>query len=110
MSQEAYINKVLERFNMKDYSPSVALIIKSDRFKFRKCQQNDFEREHMKNISYALIVESLMYAQVCTTTDIAYLVDKWKAAKKVMRYLHGTNNFMVMYKQNDNLEVIGYPI
>ena len=32
LSQETYINKVLERLNMKNCSPSVALILKGDRF------------------------------------------------------------------------------
>ena len=53
----------------------------------------------MKNIPYALVVEILMYAQVYTRPDIAYVVgvlgryknnpgiDHWKTAKKVMRYL-----------------------
>ena len=31
LSQETYINKVLERFRMKDCSPSVALIMKGDK-------------------------------------------------------------------------------
>ena len=32
LSQETYINKVLEIFNMKNCSPSVAPILKGDRF------------------------------------------------------------------------------
>ena len=32
LSQGAYINKVLDRFRMKDCSPTVALIVKGDRF------------------------------------------------------------------------------
>ena len=31
LSQETYINKVLERFQMKDCSPSIAPIVKGDR-------------------------------------------------------------------------------
>ena len=45
LSQEAYINKVLERFRMKDYSPSVASIVKGDKFNLNQCPKNDFERE-----------------------------------------------------------------
>ena len=74
MSQEAYINKVLERLNMKDCSPSIAPIVKGDRLEFSQCLKNDLEREHMKNISYASIVGNLMYAQVCTRPDIAFVV------------------------------------
>jgi hypothetical protein len=74
----------------------------------------------MKNIPYASAVGSLMYAQVCTRPDIAFVVgmlgqyqsnpglDHWRAAKKVMRYLQGTKDYMLMYKRIDNLEVIGY--
>jgi len=32
LSHETYINKILERFQMKDCSPSVAPIVKGDRF------------------------------------------------------------------------------
>ena len=120
LSQETYINKVLERFRMKDCSPSVAPIVKGDRFNLNQCPKNDFEREQMKNIPYASVVGSLMYAQVCTRPDIAFAVgilgryqsnpgmDHWKAAKKVLRYLKGTKDYMLMYRQTDNLDVIGY--
>ena len=120
LSQETYINKVLERFNMKNCSLSVAPILKGDRFDLNQCPKNDFEREHIKNIPYALAVGSLMYAHVCTRPDIAFAVgvlgryqsnsslDHWRAAKKVMRYLQGTKDYMLMYRRTDSLEVIGY--
>ena len=120
LSQETYINKVLERFNMKNCSPSVAPILKGDRFDLNQCPKNDFEREHMKNIPYTSAVGSLMYAQVCTRPDIAFAVgvlgryqsnpgiDPWRAVKKVMRYLQGTKDYMLMYRRTYSLEVIGY--
>ncbi|CAM8934315.1 unnamed protein product [Rhodiola kirilowii] len=120
LSQEAYINKVLERFGMKNCSPSVAPIVKGDRFSLDQCPRNDIEREQMKNIPYASAVGSIMYAQVCTRPVIAYAVgvlgryqsnpgiDHWKAAKKVLRYLQGTKDYMLMYRRTDNLEVVGY--
>ncbi|XP_073017954.1 secreted RxLR effector protein 161-like [Primulina eburnea] len=82
--------------------------------------KNDLEREQMKNISYASAVGSLMYAQVCTRPDIAFVVgmlgryqsnpvlDHWKAAKKVMRYLQRTKDYMLMFRRTENLEVIDY--
>ena len=72
LSQETYINRVLERFRMKDCSPSVAPIVKGDRFNLNKCPKNDFEKEQMKNIPYASVVGSIMYVQVCTRSDIAF--------------------------------------
>ena len=62
LSQETYINKVLERFQIKDCSPSVAPIVKGDKFNLNQCSKNDFEREQMKNIPYASSVRSTMHA------------------------------------------------
>ena len=114
-SQETYINRVLERFRTKDYLPSVAPIVKGDRFNLNKCPRNDFENEKMKNISYASVVGSIMYVQVCSKPNIAFSVsmlgryqsnpgmDHWRAAKKVLRYLQGTKEYMLMYTRMDNL-------
>ena len=35
-------------------------------------------------------------------------MDHWKAAKKVMRYLQGTKDYMLMYRRANYLEVTGY--
>ena len=35
-------------------------------------------------------------------------VDHWKAAKRVMRYLKRTKDFMLTYRRSDNLEIFGY--
>lgn len=63
-------------------------------------QNSKNEKERMKNISYASIVESLTYAQVSTIPNIAFTmrmlrryqrnpkIYHWKATKKVMRCLH----------------------
>ncbi|XP_068658062.1 secreted RxLR effector protein 161-like [Aristolochia californica] len=120
LSQEICINTVLERFQMKSCSPSVAPIVKGDRFNLNQCPKNDLEREQRKDIPYASTVESLMYIQVYTRPDIAFAVgmlgryqsnpglDHWRVAKKVMRYLQGTKDYVLMYRRTDNLEVIGY--
>ncbi|KAL4355016.1 hypothetical protein GQ457_06G004800 [Hibiscus cannabinus] len=39
-------------------------------------EENEFEREQKKNIPYASVVGNLMYAQVCTRLDIAFVVGK----------------------------------
>ena len=75
------------------------------------------EREQMKKIPYASAVGSLMYAQTCTRPDISFAVrmlgryqsdpgfEHWKVAKKVMRYLQGTKDYMLTYKKSEQLEV-----
>ncbi|XP_068475210.1 secreted RxLR effector protein 161-like [Phaseolus vulgaris] len=56
----------------------------------------------MERIPYAPIVGSLMRYQGNPG------LDNWKAAKKVLRYLQGTKNYMLTYRRSNHLEVIGY--
>ncbi|XP_034674312.1 secreted RxLR effector protein 161-like [Vitis riparia] len=105
---------------MKDCSPSIAPIVKGNRFNLDQCPKNDLEWEQIKNIPYVSTVGSLMYAQVCTRPVITFVVgmlgryqsnpgiNHWKVAKKVMRYRQGTKDYMLMYRRTDNLEVISY--
>ncbi|KAG9451218.1 hypothetical protein H6P81_011183 [Aristolochia fimbriata] len=91
-----------------------------DTISMNQCAKNNLEKEQMKNIPYASVVGSLMYAQVCTRPGIAFIVgmlgryqsnpglDHWRAAKKVLRYLQGTKNYMLTYRRSDSLEVVGY--
>jgi hypothetical protein len=74
----------------------------------------------MMLIPYALAVGSIMYAQVCTCPDVAFVTEllgrfqsnprikHWKATKKTLCYLQGTKHYMLTYKKTDNHEVIGY--
>ena len=74
----------------------------------------------MEIIPYASAVGSLMYAHTCTRPDISFAIgmlgryqinpglDHWKDAKKVMRYLQGTKDYMLTFKRFDNQEVIRY--
>jgi hypothetical protein len=106
---------------MENCSLSPVPIQKGDRFSSNQPPQNNLEKEQMINIPYASAVGSIMYAQVCTRLDITFVVgmlsryqsntgiDHWKAAKKVSRYLQGTKNDMLMYRQTHKLEILGYP-
>jgi hypothetical protein len=63
--------------------------------------RNQLEIDQMKSIPYASAVGSIMYAQVCTRSDLVFItgmlgryqsnpgIDHWKAVKKVLRYLQG---------------------
>ena len=48
--------------------------MKRDRFNLNQCPNNDFEKEQMKNIPYALVVDNIMYVQVCTRPNITFVV------------------------------------
>ena len=120
MSQESYIHKVLDRFDMKDSKSGDTPIAKGDKFSVNQCPINDLARIQMQKIPYASAVGSLMYAQICTRPNIAFVVgvlgrylsnpgmQHWKAAKRVTRYLKRTKGYMLTYQKFDNLEIIGY--
>ena len=120
LSQKSYIEKILKRFGMYDCKPGDTPMAKGDKFSLNKCPKNNFEIQEIQQIPYASAIGSLMYAQVCTRSDIAYIVgmlgrylsnpgkDHWIAAKSVMRYLQRTKDYMLTYRKLDQLEIIGY--
>ena len=97
LSQKAYIEKVLKRSNMENCSSIVTPIVKGEKISLNQCPQTTLEQEGMKRIPYASAIGSLMYVQVSTRPDIAFVVgmqgrhqkdssmEHWKALKKVMR-------------------------
>jgi hypothetical protein len=74
----------------------------------------------MKSVPYVSAVGSLMYAQVCTRPDLAFVIgmlgryqknpgtSHWNEIKKGLRYIQGTNGLMLTYERSDNLEIVGY--
>ena len=60
------------------------------------------ERDHMSKVPYTSAIGSLMYAMVCTMSDIAHAVgvvsrfmsrprkQRWEAVKWILRYLKGS--------------------
>lgn len=67
----------------------------------------------MSGVPYFSLVGSLIYAIMCTHTDICYatsLINRypsnfgrkyWKAAQKILRYLKDTNSCCLCYQEND---------
>ena len=113
LSQKSYIEKILKRFGMHDYKPGDTPVAKGDKFSLSQGPKNNFEIQEMQQIPYASAIGSLMYALVCTRPDIAYIIgmlgkylsnlgkDHWIAAKRVMRYLQRTKDYMLTYRKSD---------
>ncbi|CAM8880102.1 unnamed protein product [Rhodiola kirilowii] len=74
LSQERYIERVLERFNMK--GAKAVSSPQGNHFKLSKssCPTTKEEIDKMSDIPYSSAVGSLMYAMVCTRPDIAHSV------------------------------------
>ena len=64
LSQKAYIDKMLDRCDVMNCS-------KRDKFSLLQYPMNNLQKEQMKDIPYASVVKSLVYAQVCTYLDIS---------------------------------------
>ena len=66
LSQEAYINKILERFQMH-YSKPVNELKQINALK-------QIKKERMSNVPYTSAIWSLMYAMLCTRPDIYFAI------------------------------------
>ena len=109
LSQEKYVTKVLQRFNMCD-AKSVGSPLPMDcKLNSGQCPKSEKDKAEMRRVSYASAVGSLMYAMVCTRPDIAFAVgtvsrymgnpgrEHWEAVKWILRYLKGTSNVCLRY-------------
>ena len=74
LSQKGYIEKILQRYGMQDCRPLDNPIAKGDKQSLNQCPKNALEIQEMQKCSYAQVVGSLIYAQVCSRPDIAYIV------------------------------------
>ena len=74
LSQERYIEKVLERFNMSTAKLVVSPLVGHFKLSSKQWPTSENGKQEMKNVPYASAVGSLMYAMVCTRLDIAHAV------------------------------------
>ena len=74
LSQERYIEKVLERFNMRKAKPVSTPLANHFKLSSKQSLASEKEKDEIKYVPYASAVGSLMYAMVCTRPDIAYTV------------------------------------
>lgn len=119
LSQEAYVHKVLQRFNMEKAKPVSTPLAMHFKLSSQLSPTTSEEGESMLYIPYASAVGSLMYAMVCTRPDIAHAVglvsrflsnpgkEHWNAVKWIMRYLRGTADMKLCFG-SDKPTLVGY--
>lgn len=122
LSQQAYIEQLLKRFNLQDVKPAMTLLLPGIRLTQDDCPSTDEEKEDMANVPYASLVGALMYAAIGTRPDIAFAVGAlsrflsnpgrhhWNEAKRVLSYLKGTSSYAIRYHSQESSvgRVIGY--
>ena len=74
LSQEAYIHKVVQRFNMDKAKPVSTPLGLHFKLSLRQSPSTVEEKKAMQHILYTSAVGSLMYTMVCTRLDIAHAV------------------------------------
>jgi hypothetical protein len=75
LSQKASLEKVLKKFSMHACDPMSAPIVKGDKYGSFQSPRNQYEIDQMKLVPYASAVGRLMYAQVCTHPDLAFMTE-----------------------------------
>jgi hypothetical protein len=119
LSQEYYIRKIFEKFQMRDCKFIDIPIVKDECLSLRMCPKTLDEKTQMEKVLYSSAVGSLMYVMMCTRPDISFVVgmmsryqansgqSHWKTVKKILRYLKDTTYYS-LYFQGENLQLMGY--
>jgi hypothetical protein len=120
--QSAYIQKILEKFNMdKSYPIKTPMVVRSldvekDVFRPRDKGEEVLGSEY----PYLSLIGALMYLANCTRPDIAFAVNllarhsaaptkrHWTGGKQILRYLNGTKDLGLFYQKNQDPNLIGY--
>lgn len=109
LSQHAYIDSILARFNFTDLKPVSIPMDPNIVLSSSQCPTALADIARMKKIPYREAIGSLMYAAVGTRPDIAFAVSTlaqfshnpgwphWEAVKCVFRYLLGTKKLSLCY-------------
>ncbi|KAF2288730.1 hypothetical protein GH714_011801 [Hevea brasiliensis] len=100
LSQQAYVEKVLKRFNMNNAKPMTVPFATHFKLFADMSLKTDEEMEHISSISYSSTVGSIMYAMVCTRPDISHVVSI------VSRYMACPGKEHWQAKMSDS--VVGY--
>jgi hypothetical protein len=116
LNQRKYVETILQRFNMHG-SKSVKVHIPIEvKLSTDQCSKTQEEEEDMSHVSHASVVDSLMYAMVCTRLGIAHAVrvlsrymskpgnELWTTVKRVFKYLCGTTNYGLCYQGRPGLD------
>ena len=98
LSQEKYVTKVLQRFNMENAKLIGSTLLTKCKLSGRQCLKIKTKKVEMSKVPYASAIGSLMYAMFYTWPDIGYAIgvinqymsnlgrDHWVVVKWILRY------------------------
>ena len=119
MSQRRYIKNILKQYNMEYSNPAKTPFNTVIKLSKAICPTTKEEKIEVEKLPHQNLVGTLMYLAVSTRPDISHIVsvlsqyntnygkEHWVAAKRVLRYLKGTEHIGLHYKA-DNKPLTGY--
>ncbi|KAG7554626.1 GAG-pre-integrase domain [Arabidopsis suecica] len=120
LSQEDYLSKVLEVYNMEQCKSVVTPLGAHLKMHAATEQQLLNDEEYMKSVPYSNAVGSIMYSMIGTRPDLAYSVgiisrfmskpikEHWLGVKWVLRYIKGSLKMKLCYKKGADFILRGY--
>jgi hypothetical protein len=72
LSQDAYVDKILNWFNMQDFNKGFLPVSHGITLSNKQCPWEPDEQERMRAIPYALAIGSIMYVMICRRPDVSY--------------------------------------
>ncbi|CAM8937635.1 unnamed protein product [Rhodiola kirilowii] len=121
LSQTDYLDKVLDKFQLKNAKPSLVPLGGHLELTKHDCPVSDEDKLKMSKVPYDVAVGSVMYAMLCTRPDLAFGVsvlsrfmsnpgDKhWIAMKYLLKYISGTRKLGLIYGSHaPKTELYGY--
>ncbi|THH04538.1 hypothetical protein EW146_g10151 [Bondarzewia mesenterica] len=108
LSQRAYIDTILSRFNLENANPLSTATDPNSRLSISQCPSMPHQFEEMRNVPYQEAIGSVMYAALAARPDICFAVTylsqfmqnprrpHWEAAKRLFRYLKGTRELWLV--------------
>lgn len=117
LSQEGYLNRILETYNMQEAKSVMTPL--GAHLKMQNATEGDLAKdsEYMKSIPYPNAVGSIMYAMIGTRPDLAYPVgiisrfmskpikEHWLGVKWVLRYIKGSLKTRLCYRKKFRIQV-----
>ena len=109
LSQHAYIESILRRYNLGDLKPMSTPMDTQVRLTSEQAPQSAAEFAAMRDVPYHEAVGVLNWAALATRPDIAFVVATvarfatkprpahWEAVKRIYRYLAGTRDLWLSY-------------
>jgi hypothetical protein len=117
ISQEHYVEALLEKYNLANCNPTRTPLPSG----FRPVIATDEEFQDAKDLPYPQIAGAVLYAATISRPDISYAASvlcrfiskwskaHWRAAKHLLRYLRGTSDLALTFDEKASQRaVLGY--